>query len=246
MNPQPDAESLAALYSDPESNEFSSDDYKPFENERDSIEGVLGELKRLRPTGHLMEVGCGRGNFLKMARDAGYTVEGCDYFGGIRPAIEGVPLHDGSLHDSKLPDASCDILVMRLTLEHVISPRDELAEIHRVLKPGGIFYVKVPNVRYEQGAGCRLLYGQSTAFGAPHHLNHFSSKTLDRMLESSGFTVRKPYLERPATRRSWKQNLPRQVFHLFARVLQISTYGILFPEVVISGTVRKRTAAAHT
>ncbi len=47
-------------------------------------------------------------------------------------------------HALPFKDASIDVVLFKNVLEHVHHPMQVLAEIHRVLKPGGILYAKIP------------------------------------------------------------------------------------------------------
>ena len=47
-------------------------------------------------------------------------------------------------HDIPLPDGSVDGVWIQAVLEHVIQPDRVVAEIHRVLRPGGIVYAEIP------------------------------------------------------------------------------------------------------
>jgi 2-polyprenyl-3-methyl-5-hydroxy-6-metoxy-1,4-benzoquinol methylase len=96
----------------------------------------------------MLEVGCGRGDFLRLARAAGFSVAGCDFFGGQKPVDTTLMLYDGTLTQAKLRDNSYDIVVIRNVLEHLFDPNIDLQEIRRILKPNGYVYVKVPNGLY--------------------------------------------------------------------------------------------------
>ncbi|MEN6556662.1 MAG: class I SAM-dependent methyltransferase [Thermoguttaceae bacterium] len=47
-------------------------------------------------------------------------------------------------HDIPLPDCSVDGVWIQAVLEHVLEPERVVAEIHRVLRPGGIVYAEIP------------------------------------------------------------------------------------------------------
>jgi ubiquinone/menaquinone biosynthesis C-methylase UbiE len=48
-----------------------------------------------------------------------------------------VSFHQGDLSRLPIPDGTCDLAIAFLVLHHVAQPPKALAEIHRVLKPGG-------------------------------------------------------------------------------------------------------------
>jgi len=51
--------------------------------------------------------------------------------------------HD-DIQDLQFPDASFNAIVCWSVLEHVPGPREAIAEMHRVLKPGGLIWVQLP------------------------------------------------------------------------------------------------------
>jgi len=78
---------------------------------------------------------------------------------GCRMTAIDIQLHEGLRSDSEVRfvecpieqmpfgDGSFDVILCSHVLEHVARPRAALAEIHRVLRPGGCLYVGVPNRR---------------------------------------------------------------------------------------------------
>lgn len=94
------------------------------------------------------------------------------------PAIEGI----GGFPDSFFTGA-----ILSSYLEHEVQPRELLAELARVLRPGGRVYVRVPNfssvnrmVRGVHWSGIRL----------PDHVNYFTVEGLRRMAGDTGFDFR--------------------------------------------------------
>jgi SAM-dependent methyltransferase len=100
----------------------------------------------------VLDWGCGKGHVSKLLRDLGPAqLESCDIqddtddsaFGQLTPILDRFHLPVTPLtHTSLLPyaDTSFDVIVSFGVLEHVASDADSLAEIHRVLSPGGLFF----------------------------------------------------------------------------------------------------------
>ena len=84
-------------------------------------------------------------------------------------------------------DASFDVVVCSEVLEHIHDYRGVLAEIHRVLKPGGRFVASVPRAWPE-----RLCWWLSDAYHeAPGgHIRIFDAADLRRAIEHQGFGFR--------------------------------------------------------
>ncbi|MEJ5359469.1 MAG: class I SAM-dependent methyltransferase [Desulfobacterales bacterium] len=154
-------------------------------------------VERLVPTGRLLDVGCGDGSFLSLARRRGWEVAGTE----ISPwAAEhagrrlGQPVFRGELRDAGYPPEHFDAVTLWHVLEHVTAPLPLLEEVRRILKTGGLLFVAVPNRddRVMQ-AVYRLMKRRRPHLFSPRdrelHLFHFSVPSLTRMLDSAGFTV---------------------------------------------------------
>jgi ubiquinone/menaquinone biosynthesis C-methylase UbiE len=68
-------------------------------------------------------------------------------------------------------------------LEHIPHPKNTLNEVHRILKPGGVTCIIVPNIKNPNT--------ETDDFPNPFHLSHFSEETLNRMMATCGFTSMK-------------------------------------------------------
>lgn len=93
----------------------------------------------------IVDVGCGPGNTLLRLRDLG-RVFGIDYStDALRFAKDrGLSAVRASLDALPTMSESADVIVALDVLEHVEDDREVLRQIHRTLKPGGVFVFTVP------------------------------------------------------------------------------------------------------
>jgi SAM-dependent methyltransferase len=89
------------------------------------------------PQTKLLDFGCGAGDRVEELRDRGYDVVGCDI---ALPDGATALLHEIRTHPYRLPydDHAFDLVYSITVFEHVMDYDIALAEIRRVLKPGGI------------------------------------------------------------------------------------------------------------
>jgi SAM-dependent methyltransferase len=136
----------------------------------------------------VLEIGCGRGGFavwlaeLPVGRRPAEIVasdlsdvalEKARAFARAR-GIENVHHSRGDLMALEWPSASFDAIFSCETIEHVVDPRVALAELARVLRPGGALYLTFPN--YLNLLGAHRIYRELT--GRPcteegQPINHF-------------------------------------------------------------------------
>lgn len=182
LHPPPTDETLQAVY--------NKDYYAPWlRGEPDEAVGAMKRLtfgrylrllRRYRPGGRLLDVGCAFGAMLQAAAAAGYEPFGVE----LNPAaVEKAWQHSQNVHCGELgragyDDETFDVVTMTDFLEHVRDPFSTLAEARRILKPGGVLLITTPNV----GAfGVKLLRRHWMHYKT-EHLFYFNRKTLRRLL----------------------------------------------------------------
>lgn len=132
----------------------------------------------------VLEVGCGRGYILSELKKLGCHVQGIESATAEKWILNNndFPVH-GVSDDSQwpIPDNSIDLVIIWHVLEHVTEPTDVLAEIYRVLSPGGTLCVSVPNVDSLQS---NMGLPQWFHLDLPRHLFHFSQQGLQQLIET--------------------------------------------------------------
>ncbi len=133
----------------------------------------------LHATDTVVEFGVGSGwNLaeLKCARRIGYDVS--DF---LEPTVRERGME--FVHDSAaLGDASTDVVICHHMLEHAINPAGSLAEIRRVLKPGGRLLLCVPFEKERR-------YRRHDPAEPNHHLFSWNVQTLGNLVTECGFKL---------------------------------------------------------
>lgn len=139
-----------------------------------------------RGGGRLLDVGCGNGGFLWLARQAGWECRGLDFDEGAIAACRarGLDAQVGSV-ETLAPDEGCyDVITMSHVIEHVHDPVTTLAAVHRLLVPGGMLWLDTPNL---DSLGHARFGPAWRDLDPPRHLMLFSQGSLERSLRQTGF-----------------------------------------------------------
>ncbi len=157
----------------------------------------LKDLMRYKKQGRLLDVGCGLGTFLDLARSAGFDVHGTEvseYICHFAKEKLSLNIFHGPLEDFPSGLDSFDVITLWHTLEHMPNPLACLEKARQLLRPDGLLVVGVPNVN---NTIMRILYPlvrrrPYRLFSPTHkelHLSHFSQSTLSAILNKSGFEI---------------------------------------------------------
>jgi 2-polyprenyl-3-methyl-5-hydroxy-6-metoxy-1,4-benzoquinol methylase len=150
-------------------------------------------LDALRPRGRgdrraprLLEIGCGGGLVVRVARELGWQVHGTEVSPSLaallRPMM-GDTLFHGGLPEAKLPERSFDAALMVEVIEHLPDPVTYLREAYRLLAPNGVLFMTTPNIAGLSSS----LWGRRWRVVADEHINYFDRATLARLLRAARF-----------------------------------------------------------
>lgn len=171
--------------------------YPPDKVERIHTDGMewlqmterLAELeKRCRDKGRLLDIGCGIGTFLHLARDRDWEPHGVDPSESgstFAQEIHKLDVRCGDVFDADYPTAHFDAITLYHVLEHISELNPFLSELRRVLKPEtGILVIEVPNGESLQS---RLQKADWPYVHPRDHLYYFSARSLPKLLQKHGF-----------------------------------------------------------
>ena len=152
----------------------------------------------------IVDVGCGDGSALAAAKEhnPAHRFAGIDWSADalrqaqscgltvVRATVTGLPVADGA----------ADVVIMSELIEHLVDPDGAVAEVRRVLRPGGSLLLSTPNLAawYNRGLlafGIQPIFSEVSlrgVFGRPGsvvagHLRLFTRRALTGFLTASGF-----------------------------------------------------------
>jgi SAM-dependent methyltransferase len=140
--------------------------------------------------GRVLDVGCGRGFLLDAFRRRGWAVQGTEL--DDRSAAHarglGITVEVGPAEAWRWPEASFDAVTLWHVLEHLADPASMLDRLRRLLRPGGVLMVGVPDFGSPEA---RLSREGWFHLDVPRHLAHISGAWLEEAVGAAGFDVRR-------------------------------------------------------
>lgn len=133
-----------------------------------------------RDGSRFLDLGSGAGDRLEIARELGWTTCGIDFGLQSLSALRnrGHMAVAANIQTIPLAAETCRYVNLSHSLEHVHDPLAVLSECHRVLQPGGIANILVPNAA---GWGVETYGINYRGLDVPRHLYHFTPDTLEKV-----------------------------------------------------------------
>jgi 2-polyprenyl-3-methyl-5-hydroxy-6-metoxy-1,4-benzoquinol methylase/ribosomal protein L37AE/L43A len=151
--------------------------------------------------GKLLDIGAGRGELLRAARELGWNVSGIEpsaRFAEYAAAYSGARISSLPLEQCDFAANSFDCVVLSAVLEHLYNPDETIREISRVLRRGGAVFIDVPNeagLYFRVGNLYQKLRGRDWVVNiaptfSPFHVFGFSPRSLKALLAKHGLSPR--------------------------------------------------------
>lgn len=213
VNPMPTDKELNELYSSVTGYQKNKTIAKKINKEQfDSYSKIINYINsKVTCDGpRLLDIGCSSGDFLVMAKELGFAVEGIELnetTAGVARS-RGLVVHSGRIGDISLLPKSFDVVHLGDVIEHVQNPRGLIEEIVHLLKPNGMLIITTPNMRCFWAESTRKLYDYFSipwsVATPPHHLFQFSDYNLDLLMNKFNLKVSA----------RWYNHLPNLIYEL--------------------------------
>ena len=120
---------------------------KPFTEYPDKLARYLSARYNLKRGSRFLDLGCGRGDFLRGFIRCGLHGQGVDRSDAAKLICPEAEILQSDLENEPLPyeDNTFDIVFSKSVLEHFYYPERLVQEIYRILRPGGLIITMVPD-----------------------------------------------------------------------------------------------------
>jgi 2-polyprenyl-3-methyl-5-hydroxy-6-metoxy-1,4-benzoquinol methylase len=197
INPRPPAQAVAATYDA----RYSRSYIDKAAAKRARCRRWVGRIARRRASGgRWLDVGCSAGFVPAAAEEAGFEAWGVELeAAAVRFAREQLGLANiacGTLEAQRYPARHFDVITMYDVIEHVPDLNGVVAELARILRPGGVIEIRTPDVAHWRRPRELAAWRE---IKPSEHLYYFSAETLVRLFARHGLVLlRRRLMLKPA------------------------------------------------
>jgi SAM-dependent methyltransferase len=189
LNPRPSLDELSRIYpQNYHAFDFNEERFGLVYKVRRRLEArrVLSWCRELGDDARIIDVGCGDGFHLRLLRDfgkPGWKLEGVDSDERAVMAAtrDGLKVHQGTVEQLELAQASYDLALLIQTIEHVADPPAVLRAVRSLLKPGGTLVIVTDNT---DSPDFRFFKGRH--WGGYHFPRHWNLFNIDSLRALAG------------------------------------------------------------
>ncbi|WP_452225448.1 class I SAM-dependent methyltransferase [Lacinutrix chionoecetis] len=138
----------------------------------------------------ILDIGCGTGAFLKVAKDNGWEVVGIEPNEKARTIANTNCLN--AVYDvdqlEVMEPERFDVITLWHVLEHLPNLAHQVSILKTLLKPNGVVVVAVPNYKSYDASFYKNFWA---AYDVPRHLWHFNKASVSKLFKSKSMTVEK-------------------------------------------------------
>jgi 2-polyprenyl-3-methyl-5-hydroxy-6-metoxy-1,4-benzoquinol methylase len=143
-------------------------------------------ISEYKKGGAILDIGCSSGAFLGTMKNDAWKLYGIELEASTAEramATTGAEVFVGDVMDAPFAPESFDVITNFDLLEHVYDARQFLFKVREWLKPGGIYYVTLPNIDSWEA---RIFGSYWYGLELPRHLFHFSPRSLRKATQLAG------------------------------------------------------------
>ena len=158
------------------------------EGQRATAVRMLERIERHVGVGALCDLGCWVGFLLSEAERRGWEARGVEpsrFASDFARDRLGLHVETGTMNDVELPHGHFDAVVLADVIEHLPAPGEALERISRLLVPGGVVFLALPDA----GSVVARRLGARWWSVIPTHAQYFTRESMARLLLRHGYGV---------------------------------------------------------
>jgi len=148
---------------------------------------LLSFIRREKPSGTLIDVGCAFGYFVELAQSSGYNARGFDpspYAADKARTLVGKRrIDEGTISDMRYRKESADIITLFDVFEHLKNPLADMKRLASFLKPDGLILIATGDTG---SFAARVMKRRWTFYIPPQHIFFFDRQNVTTLLDRAG------------------------------------------------------------